>query len=127
MTEQPDGKRLAAVAQASYYLVTGVWPLLHMRSFEWLTGPKVDRWLVKSVGAQFAVVGSAIGLAARRRRMTPEIELLGIGTAAAFSAIDLIFVARRRISPIYLLDALAQIALIARWSAESPHRSAKED
>lgn len=33
-----------------YYLMTGIWPLLHIRSFVWMTGPKTDRWLVKAVG-----------------------------------------------------------------------------
>jgi hypothetical protein len=37
--------------QAGYYCLTGVWPLLHMASFEAVTGPKVDDWLVKMVGS----------------------------------------------------------------------------
>ncbi|MBV8580277.1 MAG: hypothetical protein JOZ86_06540, partial [Candidatus Eremiobacteraeota bacterium] len=36
---------------AAYYLATGLWPLLDMRSFELVTGRKTDRWLVKMVGA----------------------------------------------------------------------------
>ena len=28
--------------QGSYYLVTGLWPLVHLASFEAITGPKVD-------------------------------------------------------------------------------------
>ncbi len=35
--------------------------------------------------------------------------------AAGLTAIDTIYVARKRISPIYLLDAVTEIALIAAW------------
>ena len=39
--------------QGGYFAVTGVWPLLHMRSFRYVTGGKKvrERWLVKTVGA----------------------------------------------------------------------------
>jgi len=46
-----------------YFLLTGIWPLLSMRTFEAVTGPKVDRWLVKTVGVLVAVIGSKIYLA----------------------------------------------------------------
>ncbi len=39
-----------ATAQGLYLLLTGMWPLVHYRSFEWVSGPKVDDWLVKCVG-----------------------------------------------------------------------------
>jgi hypothetical protein len=35
-------RRQALVAMAAYYIVSGVWPLAHMRSFEAVTGPKND-------------------------------------------------------------------------------------
>lgn len=103
------------LVQTLYYVVTGIWPLFGMRSFEAITGPKTDRWLVKTVGAIVAVIGAAIGWAGYRRRITPEIELLATGAAASLAAIDVVYVARRRISPVYLLDALTNITLIAGW------------
>ena len=108
-------RRLVAIVQAGYFLVTGIWPLLHMRSFEWISGPKVDRWLVKTVGALIAAIGSAIGLAAWRKRLTPEIELLAVSTAVSLAAVDVVYVARRRIRWVYLLDAVAELGLAAAW------------
>jgi hypothetical protein len=61
--------------QAAYYVVTGVWPLLHYRSFEWVTGRKRERWLVECVGGLTLAVGIAGALAERRRRITPEVSL----------------------------------------------------
>jgi hypothetical protein len=109
-----EAVRLARV-QALFYIVTGVWPFLSMRSFEAVTGPKVDRWLVKTVGALVAVIGGALALASRRRQLAPEIVLAAAGSAAALAAIDTVYVAKRRISPVYLLDAVAELALVAGW------------
>jgi hypothetical protein len=109
-------RRLTAYTQAGFYTVTGVWPIFDMRTFQAVTGPKTDHWLVKTVGACVAVVGGVVGLAASRNRITPEIALLGASTAAALTGIDLVYVAKGRISKIYLLDAAAETALIAMWA-----------
>jgi len=107
--------RLARV-QSLVYLTTGIWPLLHIRSFEAVTGPKADRWLVKTVGLLVATTGLALARAAGRRRFAPELVLVAAGNAAALAAIDVVYVARRRIRPIYLLDAAAEVALLAAWA-----------
>jgi hypothetical protein len=118
--------RRLALAQGAFYLATGVWPLVHMRSFEVVTGPKVDRWLVRTVGGLLGVVGGALGSAARHGRVTPEIRALGAGTAAVLAVIDCTYVARKRISPIYLLDAAAEVGLVAGWAVAEPGRSSGE-
>ncbi len=109
-------RQVVAGGHALYYLVTGIWPLLHMPSFLRVTGPKTDLWLVRTVGALIAVVGLALGRAALRRRVTPDIALLATGSAAALTAIDVIYVASGRIAPIYLLDAAGEVALIGAWA-----------
>ena len=37
--------------QGVYFALTGIWPLLDLSSFQWVTGPKQDLWLVQTVGA----------------------------------------------------------------------------
>jgi hypothetical protein len=116
--------RLARL-QAIFYIVTGVWPFVSMRSFEAVTGPKVDRWLVKTVGALVAVIGCALAFGSRRQQLAPELVLVAAGSAAALATIDTVYVARRRISAVYLLDAAAEIALVAAWGRcwwRSPRR-----
>ena len=108
------GSRLALV-QGGFYVLSGVWPLVHLRSFERVTGPKTDGWLVKTVGVLVTVIGGALGLAGWRRRVAPEVAIVAAGSAAGLAAIDLIYVGRRRISPVYLLDALAEVLLVALW------------
>ena len=62
-------------------------------------------------------VGGVIGRAGRKNRVTPEIAGLGISSAASLAIIDVWYVARGRIRWVYLLDAVANLGLIAGWIA----------
>jgi hypothetical protein len=104
-----DRKLLAA--QGAYFTATGVWPLIHMRSFEAVTGPKVDRWLVKTVGLCITCIGATLLAASRANRVTPEIRGLAASSALALTGIDVYYSARRRISPVYLLDAAVEVGI----------------
>src|SRR5215204_3481857 len=116
-TKRHERSVIAALARAqgSFYVATGVWPLLNMRTFEAVTGPKTDRWLVKTVGVLVTAVGAAL-LLASRRRVQDEIALLGAGSAAGLAAIDIVYALRGRISKVYLLDALCEAAITAAWA-----------
>jgi hypothetical protein len=115
---KPDRqRRLLLLLQGGYYLLTGVWPLVSIGSFQAVTGRKTDLWLVKTVGVLVGVIGVVLlasGL--RRGRSEPEVVALACGSAAGLAAIDTIYAARRTISPIYLLDALAEMVLIAAFA-----------
>jgi energy-converting hydrogenase Eha subunit E len=89
--------------------------LLSIRSFEAVTGPKRDRWLVKTVGVLVTAVGVTLIRASRRRRVHPDVALLGGLSAAALAGIDLVYVSRRRISPVYLLDSVPEVLLALWW------------
>ena len=103
----------AFLAQGAYYLATGLWPLVSMRSFERVTGPKTDKWLVKTVGVLVAAIGSALLVAAKRNNQpSAEARLLAASSAAGLALIDIVYVTKRRIAPVYLLDALSEFALL---------------
>lgn len=111
-----DAANRLALAQGAFYVATGVWPLVHLPSFEAVTGPKPERWLVKTVGGLIAVVGGTVAAAGLRRRVTPEIAATAAGCAAVLALIDIVYVSKRRIAPVYLLDAVAEGALVAAWA-----------
>jgi hypothetical protein len=104
-----------ARAHGAFNVVSGLWPLLHLPSFELVSGPKVDRWLVRTVAGlllgngtlQLAAPGSAERVAQARR--------LGLSTAATLLVIDVVYVVRGRISKVYLVDAAAEAAWVAAW------------
>ncbi len=108
---QPS-RRSVALAQASYYLLTGVWPLVSPRTFQLVTGPKSDFWLAQTAGALIAVIGGAVATAAGKERLvdTATIRILAMGAALSLATVDITYVAQRRISSIYLADAAAELA-----------------
>jgi len=98
--------------QAAYYLATGIWPLLHRRSFEAVTGRKVDFWLVRTVGVTVAAVGAGLAQSARSSEPSPEMKTTALLTASGLGVIEFLYVVRGRISPLYLLDAAAEALFV---------------
>jgi hypothetical protein len=92
-------------AQGAYYLLSGLWAVVDRRGFERITGRKADYWLVRTVGLLAAAIGLSLLTGARAGRPSTETTVLGVASGVSFTAIDLVYVARRRISPIYLGDA----------------------
>lgn len=109
-----------ARTQGAYNLVTGLWPLLHMRSFEAVLGPKVDRWLVHTVSGLLIVNGAVQIARADSEEDVPR--MIGIGTAAALAAIDFVYAPAGRISRMYLLDGVGQVGWIAAWCVAAKRR-----
>lgn len=101
----------ALVSQGLYYVVTGLWPFVHLRSFEKVTGPKYEIWLVRAVGALATAIG--VTLLRSSKRPTRDARSLSITSALAFALIDLTYSARGRISPVYLGDAAVELAFAA--------------
>jgi hypothetical protein len=113
--------------QGVYYLLTGVWPLISIERFQMVTGPKTDHlqspnpteadhWLVMTVGVLITAVSLALLTAAWRGVASPEVAVLAIGAAFGLTAIDVIYVSRGVIAPIYLVDAGAEVVLILAWA-----------
>jgi hypothetical protein len=110
-----DRRRALAMGHGIYWIISGIWPILHIRSFEAVTGPKVDRWLVKAVAALITAIGAGLVQGARNDRVTPELETVAVGSALGLTAVDIVYVAKRRIRPVYLLDAFIHTALAIAW------------
>ncbi len=106
--------RRAPLVQGLFYLATGLWPIVHYRSFEAVTGPKRDDWLVKTTGGLIAAIGAAL-LAGARGREHRALRWLGIGSATTLAMADLGYAPQGRISRIYLADALVEAGVVASW------------
>jgi hypothetical protein len=109
--------------QGLYYVLTGLWSVVSIRTFQWVTGPKSDLWLVKSVGILLGVIGGVLSVAGLRRQTEPEISLLAVGSALGMAGIDVVYVTRRRISPVYLVDALVEVIFVVSWVVSRTRRT----
>jgi hypothetical protein len=128
--DQIDRPTLTAIwlcwAQGLYYFVTGVWPLVSVESFQSVTGPKsdhliadaptqADHWMLNTIGGLIVVISVVLLTAAWRRRPSVEVGLLGALSAATLATIDIVYVGRGTIRPIYLADAAVEAGIIAVW------------
>ncbi|MDO7867139.1 hypothetical protein [Nocardioides jiangxiensis] len=112
-----------ARVHGAFNMAGGLWPLLHLRSFEAVFGPKADRWLEHTVGGLLTGLGWAQWQAG-----TPadwkHARRIGVATAGTLLAIDLVYVPQGRIRWTYLFDAAEEIALLAAWAAASTRHAA---
>jgi hypothetical protein len=99
-------------AQGAYYIASGAFPFVSMRLFERVTGPKVDRWLVQMVGLMAMSIGVSLLAGTHKKRVKRPTLTLAVTSALSFAGIDIVHVARKRISPIYLADAAAELAIL---------------
>jgi hypothetical protein len=104
--------RAVLVVQGLYYLISGIWPLVSIETFEAVTGEKTDDWLVQTVGVLAAVIGAALLVGVTRGRPSRETLALSVLCILGFAAVDIVFVLRGTIGPIYLADAAVQAALL---------------
>jgi hypothetical protein len=114
LVPRDDGHRVMLV-QGGYYVLTGVAPFVSRRAFERVTGPKLEWWLVQTVGGLATTIGGALVSAAVRRSASRELVGLAVGSAVSFSTVDVVHVVRGRIARTYLLDAGIQLGLLAAY------------
>ena len=93
---------------------------MSVESFEWVFGPKQDRWLEYTVAGLLTANGLTQLLGAASADGVAHARRLGVGTAATLLAIDVIYVPRGRLRPTYLLDAAMELAWIAAWGRRRP-------
>lgn len=113
---RPPAARVALI-HGAYLVAGGLWPILDLRSFMMATGPKLEGWLPKGVGACMANIGAALAAAGVRGKVARELRILGVTTALSFAAMDFWYAGvRRRISRVYLFNGVAQLGFAAAWA-----------
>ncbi|MEU6432131.1 hypothetical protein ABZ860_40030 [Microbispora sp. NPDC046973] len=120
MTTQDDrGATALARAHGLFNIAGGLWPLLHLQSFEKVFGAKTDRWLERTVAGLLVGIGWAQIRAASTPGGVDHARRLGMATAATLLAVDLAYVPTGRIRPTYLLDAAAEALWLRAWRARA--------
>ena len=90
--------------------------MVHIDSFQRVTGRKADLWLVKTVGLLLVAIGGGLILAGGRG-FVPGLVFIAMSSAAALLIIELVYVLKRVIGPIYLADALVELGFLIWWAA----------
>ncbi len=108
-------EKTLALAQGATYTAMGMWPLLNLRTFAVVTGPKPEGWLVKAVAGLLVAIGSSMVRGARSNERK-SVSTVGAGAAVTLGSVALYYAWRRRISPIYVLDATVHLTFAAAWT-----------
>src|SRR5690554_6350599 len=96
-----------------YYLITALWPLISIKTFELVTGPKVDKWLVYTVSCLLIAPSFLyIYTGLNEELISPLIIFLAFTNGILLILIDVIFVLKKVIWKTYLVDAILQIILL---------------
>jgi hypothetical protein len=105
--------RFALHVQGWVYVTTGLWPVVHLASFEYVTGEKYDDFLVHTAGLLLFVIGASLLRALHAGRPLTDVVRVSAGAAASLLAIDVVYFLNGRLPPIYLLDAAAEFVFLA--------------
>jgi hypothetical protein len=92
-----------------------LWPLVNMRSFVAVTGPKTDYWLVNTVALLLVASGLTFLDASRMTPFPRPLAFLAVAEAIAIASVSIYYPMRKRISKIYYADAALQILLMLGW------------
>lgn len=104
------------IAQGAYYALVGLWPIVDINSFQSVTGPKTDLWMLRTLGLFLAIIGGALLFATRHGKPPLEIVVLAIAMASGLLLVDLVIVFSRIVPLRCLLDAVIQLGLILWWT-----------
>jgi glycine/D-amino acid oxidase-like deaminating enzyme/nitrite reductase/ring-hydroxylating ferredoxin subunit len=120
---QPPVPRSLRIAQGAYYLATGLWPVLHRRSFAAVTGRKRKGWVVRALGGAIAAVGAVLlsDLAPSR-----HAQRLGIGAAVALGLAGTFLAVTDRGTRAYVADAALEAGFAGAWLVAGRRRRQAE-
>lgn len=106
--------RVLGQVQGAANVAGGLWPLMSIRTFEWIFGRKTDRWLVYTVSGLLVANGISQWKASRAGEWRAARNI-GIGTAVTLGAIDAVYAPIGRIRWTYLLDGAVEVGWVALW------------
>ena len=111
LPERPDRwRRWVLAAQGIYYIVTGLWPLLHFSSFASVVAFRVNPFQAHVFAALIIVIGGSLLEATRREPPGPFPTMLGIGVASAIALVSLVWLPRLGVASLLWADLAVEVA-----------------
>lgn len=107
--------RLLSFSHALYLLFGGGWPLLHLKSFEAVTGPKHDEFLVRTVALLLILVGSIL-LGQRKAVVESSAVQLAMGTSFILGTVAIVSAAGGWVWKVYFIDGTIHLLFVLAWA-----------
>lgn len=107
-------RKLLPFAQGLYFIMTSLWPLLHLESFLQITGYKTDTWLVRTVGILLFPYGLLAIYAAFSKKNAIVGVVCGL-SCFGLAVIDLYYYLAGVIKWVYLIDCFLQSVFVIYW------------
>ncbi len=119
-------RRRVVLAQGAYYILAGVWPLLHFSSYARIVAVDVNPFQAQVFAGMLIVIGAALIEAARREPPGPFPTLLGAAVAGAIALVSLIWLPRLGVASGLWIDLIVEVAiavtLILLYPRQPPER-----
>lgn len=101
--------------QGSYTTLTALWALIDINSFMFVTGPKTDIWLVKTVSVVLLAIWISFIAQAVTKSPPLPVALLALISSAGLCFVDIYYATNDVIRNIYLGDAFLQVLFTGIW------------
>jgi hypothetical protein len=111
----PQTSKIILCIQGVYTTLTALWPIVHLKSFLIVTGPKTDIWLLNTVSLLLLAMGISFLIWSKEKSPSNGIRLLAINSAITLAAIDFYYTAHHIISRVYIVDGIMQLVFISWW------------
>lgn len=110
-----ERRRIILGMQSAYYLLAGLWPLVHTLSFMEVTGNSTDVLLIRTVGILLICAAITFFIDLYFQENSSAVVFLSTSCAIGLLFIDIYHSLTAKISIIYLIDAIFQLILIESW------------
>ena len=126
MASQRDRwRRRIVLAQGVYYVLTGLWPIVHFSSFARVVAIHIVPFQAHAFSALIVVIGASLIEAARREPPGSYPTLLGAAVAGAIALVELMWLPRLGAAGGLWLDFLVEIAFVAALLVLYPRAQAE--
>jgi len=106
--------RVVLVLQGIYILLTALWALADIKSFMFITGPKTDIWLVKTVAVSLISI-SLFFLLSSTKREERAVSFIAFVFSFGFAYIDFFYSLNKTIRWVYAIDGIVETLFGLLW------------
>ena len=106
--------KYALLIQGMYVLLTAVWALVDIQSFMFITGPKTDVWLVRTVAVLLICI-SLFFLLSSKKSEEPRVTLTALVFSFGLAYIDFYYTLNNTIRWVYALDGIVESMFGLLW------------